>query len=423
MNSSDDLSELQKFNYYLEKLNAINMFTTLFLIAIGLAGNMSALGVLMLSRKRLPRITGSNYLIALTLTNTLFLAVQFYMGTYNRMIFYFDHNHHTSSLLDSSPAFCKSLPYLRNSARFLNATITVCFSFERLLAVYYPLRARSRNPKYIFLLKIVVVVSFVVPSYSVFLAELTPMSEQADEMYKRYNLSRAFNLNSLSPALGKFSCSASRKHFEKLLVFHGLFWLLMFTAYLMISASLLAIIVKLKNSKRTFLKVSYSSSNSNSSRHVTKTIVRKEQQMIRLSEPSAQQPFCCDNSNENLSTSPNVGSVCPSSFMSSPSRRSFQLANPKIHNTQILTSISLSFVLLNLPFFVAMFVMFYMSMRLGDKRRFAVTDLVDKMKIQIWMLVTDMLQLANFSLTGLLFFCSGQIFRIHAIKFLRGMCF
>lgn len=424
MNSTThDLRTLQEQGKFMEKLNALNMFTTLVLIVFGLAGNVCAFLVLVRSRKRSLRITGSSYLIILTLANVCFLLIQFYIGTYNRIIFYFGIDYKSSlQLLDSNEAFCKILPYLRYSTRFLNAAITACFSLERLFAVYNPLRTRSLRIKCLFSFKLVIVVSFLLPSYSIFFTRLVPVSDQADDMYERFNLTRTFNLYSLTPSLNNFTCSASHEHLKIFIVFHVIFFLTMFLAYLTVSGSLLAIILKLKKSKKVLV---YAFRAANSSSNSGENTMSTQEQRARLMAASRAASRSWDIYSDILlrrSNSTSLNLVCtPHLLLSNSSYRSIRLVSSKIHDTKILTSISLSFVLLNLPYFATMFCMFVYVMKLEDIRYFAVSDLIAKIRLQTWFLVTEIFQLVNFSVTGLIFFCSGRIFRTHAINFFRGL--
>lgn len=442
---------LQDLSQYLERFNMINMYATLILTVLGLLGNMSALIVFIHARNRLPHITGAKYLIMLTVANTIFLLIQFYISTYNRFLFHFKIDYKSSlQVLDSSLFFCKSLPYLRYTARFLNASVTAFFSLERLVAVYYPLKARSLKSKCLFSLKIPLIVSFILPCYTIFLTELVPNSPIGDEMYSKYNLTRSFNLHSLTPSLNDQTCSVSPKNLKTLIFFHALLFLAMFFAYLTVSVSLLAIIIKLKKSKGfvdATYRLRYSSSlkclaTSSTATGAAALVInsgdrfnRRSNTTCGISQQQEQQELIV------CKTPPS-----PSKYEKSSMQKSFSsswlyghhhhhhenhhhhdknshLGNHKIHDTKILSSISISFVLLNMPYFFTMFFMFVYVMSSNKvenaNRKLASSDLMDMIKIQAWILVTEIFQLANFSLTGLLFFCSGQIFRLHAAKCYR----
>lgn len=466
-------------NEFFDKANMINMYAGIVLVVIGCTGNMFALVILVYSRRRLPRIIGANYLILLTITNTLFLALHFYMSTYTRIVYFFGRHEFASTflhMLDSNTLACKALSYLKYSTRSLNTMLTVCFCLERLLAVYYPLHMRSLDVKCSILFRVAVLVSFVLPSYSLFLTELVANNDTV-RVRSSFNLTASFNFYSLTPTFGQFTCSARGTNFKvtqkkiqtqklikfliiffffiniKVLIkFHFVMFLIIFVSYVFASISILAIVMRVKRSK-SFLVAFRANSNSTvwnrggeglvcattaatcvEDSAAMVAAVESESSRVRFSirhQPAAtgsrssfSSRFMSSRSLSTATTTSTFLNRCPSRrhLISSSSSTSSSSAY-KIHDTKILSSISLSFVLLNTPYFVVMFVMFVnvdtaTSQPWSEPEVFG-TELVHKMRIQSGIMLAETLQLVNFSLTGLLFFCSGQIFRLHALKFLR----
>lgn len=263
MVSSYDNAMLTQLTMYLESYNAINLFTTLFLTVFGILGNLFACVVLLFSKQKLPRIIGVNYLVMLTLINTWFLLVQFYIGTYNRLIYFFDIDYQKSlQFLDSSLVCCKLLPYLRYVTRLMNTMFTLCFSLERLLAVYCPLKMRARETYCSMFFKFSTIVSVIIPSYLIFLTDLVPNSEMASSIYQSYGLKKSFNFNSLTPMFGNYTCSISKNNLSLMLKFHFVMFLIILLSYVVISVSIFAIVLQLKKNN-TFI-FAYRSKNSNS---------------------------------------------------------------------------------------------------------------------------------------------------------------
>lgn len=407
---ADTLTMLTNLSNQYDHYQLLNMYTSMFLATFGSIGNMFALFILIYARNKLPRIVGSNYLVLLTVTNTLFLAVHFYTGTFIRLVYYLGLDEYNRfHVLDSSEIACKLLTYLKYCARSLNTMLTVCFSLERLIAVYYPLQMRSLNSKCSVIFRVAIIVSLVLPSYSLFLTELTPNTLTVN-LISDLNLTKSFNLYALTPSHDFYTCSASRKNFRILVKFHFLMFFIIFMCYIFTSVSIFAIIVKLKKSKNFIFSFK---SKASSSLQVPAEQLRQSSatsSMIELFE--AKSTFCRNHQKTTAS------------FLvkASSRNRSLRLINHRIHDTKILSSISISFVLFNAPSFIIMIFMLLYMFHTDEQYRYSsisVTHLMDKMKIQSYLILSEIFQLVNFSVTGLLFFCSGQIFRLHALKCLQ----
>ena len=419
--SKESSAILQDLSSYLESYNAINVYSTLFIIIFGVVANLFSLIILLYSRNSLPRIIGCNYLILLTITNTIYLLLQFYLGTYNRLIYHFQLDYDTSlQFLDSNLVCCKLVPYLRYCARLLNTLLTACFSLERLLAVYCPLQIRSFEAKCSRFFKLAILVSFIIPSYLLFLTELVPNSDE-DALYERFNISKSFSFNSLTPRFGDRTCSVSKSNFVTLMTFHFILLLIILLSYLFISVSILAIVVRLKHCKgfvfafRSKASCDYdivlvpphNSRNSNESQHQHASNQRRSSSQVILEATSKRRNLTGLNSNS-------------FSFdVTTRKRRTMFYINHKIQNTKMLTSISVSYVLFNSPYFLAMIYLAIFGIRNVEVFLVSASALEHKIKLQMNLVITEIFQLANFSVTGCLFFCVGRIFRLHAFKFFK----
>lgn len=430
MNSSASDSSLvvQELGEYLEHYNVINMYTTLFIIMFGFVGNLLALIILAYSRHKLPRIIGNNYLIMLTICNTLYLLIQFYVGTYNRMIYHFNMDYTaTLQFLDTNIVFCKSMPYLKYVTRLMNTMLTVCFSIERLIAVYCPLQMRSLNEKCKCLFKISIIISFTVPIYLLFLTELVPNRETQNIAYQKLGIRNSFNFNSLTPLFGDSTCSVSKKNLPIMLIFHFFLFLIIFLCYVVVAVSILAIVMRVKKSK-SFIFAFRSKNPSNSGRMTEAPSTNNN----RSSSKELLDTKIIQEKIQPMEIQVDDRKTSHSSFTSVEvsKKKSNQIwISHRIQNTKMLTSISISYVLLNLPYFVVMLVSMMVGARSEESSNsnieaLRVRDVAFRLKVWSCVLITEIFQLANFSLVGLLFFCSGKIFRLNAFKLCKKLyCF
>lgn len=446
MKNSNDSVIIQELSEFIERYNVINMYTTMFISLVGLVGNLFALVVLVYSRHKLPRIIGKNYLILLTLTNTIFLLIQFYVTTYNRMIYHFRLSR-TFQLLDSNLVVCKLLPYLRYAFRLMNTMLTVCISVERLLAVFRPLQVRSLDVKCAYLFRLAILVSFVLPAYLLFLTELVPNTElDYNNIYTKMGIKKSFNFNSLTPLIGEHTCSIAKKNFALMLTFHILLFSLIFLCYLVIATSIFAIVLRLKRSQnfvfaykskapvtigsdQPHLMISKSATLKNNGDNLPsggESSARELIDVVQTTPESTRNVEMTIASANNNCHNANNRKASDSSFISIDlvrRKNKMKYINNRIQNTKMLTSISISYVLLNLPYFLVMLGSMILSIRsssssstMEEKGMISVADVAFRLKAIGYVLVTEIFQLVNFSVIGLLFFCSGKIFRLHAFK-------
>lgn len=386
INMTNDVRILQNLSDLLNRLDVFNMCASLFLTVLGLIANVIALVVLVSARNKLPRLVGLNNLAFLTLVNTSFLLIQFYMYTYTRIIYHFNIDYNKSlQFFDSSQLVCKLLMYLRYTARLLNVIFTVCFSVERLIAVYCPLRIRSLDQKCAKFFQLGVLVAVLAPSYSLYFIELVP-SDASRQVHDRFNVTKAFSFNSIAPVIGKHTCAAG--NFKLSLTLHCLMFLFILVSFLVVSFCITAIIIKLNKNKRFVFEYQSRSTGMNASGGEFDPVVRPSSSVdLRHHQRSY--------------------------------RKGVRLIYNKKHDTKMLSSISVSFVLFNAPYVASIFYLLTYTVNVSDIYGLSIEYLKSKIKMQSLIITADTLQLVNFSITGLLFFFSGRIFRIHAVRFFR----
>jgi hypothetical protein len=66
------------------------MYSSSILVLFGCVGNILALFVFISAKHRPPKVNGSSYMIALTVTNTLYMIVHWYNGALNRIVYHFN---------------------------------------------------------------------------------------------------------------------------------------------------------------------------------------------------------------------------------------------------------------------------------------------------------------------------------------------
>lgn len=387
---------LKEVNKLLEKNNIVNIYTTLSILIFGVLGNTLSLMVLIYSwRNKPPRIAGSKYLILLTISNTAYLLVHFYKDTYPRAIYHFKLDYNSSyHLVDSNPICCKLLAYLTYSIRSFNTILTVCFSTERVLSAYCP--NATFDSKFLLGFKLSILISLIIPSYILFLIELVPNSDTSKSIYDRYNLTRRFDFYSLKPTFGNFSCSALKKNYLVLLRFHFLTFFVIFLSYILVLISVLVVFIKLKNTKNFIFayKSKTISTRGNSSSN-------DDYRLVESRSGIRKESFSLD------------------SVSSRRHRKSQHLVNQEVHDTKILSSIAVSFIVLNTPYLCITLYNFRFAARIGEFNRSTAFDIVHMLSVRKIVSFAETLQLVHFALTGLLLFCFGQIFRLHAFNFFK----
>jgi hypothetical protein len=130
----------------LELSSKINIFSTLFVICIGLFGN--CLTIFVFGQSRFRKNSSHIYLLALALIDSLFLLIHFFedvIRTFKDI--YLQHSDiniiiKILNIIDQFEILCRFCNYMRYFLRFISAYIVVCFTIQRLSIVYKPL---SRN--------------------------------------------------------------------------------------------------------------------------------------------------------------------------------------------------------------------------------------------------------------------------------------
>ena len=125
----------------------INIYSSLFVIIIGLIGN-SLITFIYLGKKR--RTNSSHvYLLCSAINDNLFLIIHLFEDTLRTYLDVYSMNIFLQmiNLVDMNNIQCQLINYLRNILRFVSAYIVVAFTLQRLIIVFKPLTTKFKSNK------------------------------------------------------------------------------------------------------------------------------------------------------------------------------------------------------------------------------------------------------------------------------------
>ena len=383
--------DLQRHTNALEYSSILTMYSNMVILGVGLIGNVFTFIVLVYSKKKKSHIVASNYLILLTAANTCYLLSHFNTDSYNRIIYHFNINN--IQLLHSNQLACKGFYYLKHCARYINTMLTVCFSLERLLAVYYPLKIRSLHSKFSVLFKLSIFIACLIPLYFPLYVELVSKSDmRARNLY----LIKKYNYHLPDSPVGNFTCTTGMKHFATKTTFDIITLILSLILYIFVSLTLIAIVLKLKTSRKSAYMVRFS--------------INRTSTLLSNSESMSLNRQASQHDQEHQVYRPEVKIRMNQS----------KIVNRKLQDIKMLISLSLSFIVFNTPYY---FIMVYMLFFLRRSSSSMIEkDLLFKLQIFSYMNIGDIFQLVNFSLSGILLLITGRTFRLYAYNCFKN-CF
>jgi len=367
-NRSESEWKMESTRVYLDQSNKFNMYSSIFLCTAGLFGNLLSMLVLIHARKRTPKFNSANSLLIFTVTNLTQLILHFYMNTLNRFIYTFNLEETFLwyvSQFDSNWLVCKLCSYLKFVVRFLNLSVMFYYSLKRLSLIYIPFKIfRLKTKNYLF--NSLILISFVLPVYILVLCDTIAVSNEY-MLPRRLNKTTKlkFSLNTLTPIVKNTYCSIARSNEKIFIKLHAFIHFIIICIYLFVSTSLMAIVFRLKMRKRMNLRS-----------HVYQ---------------------------------PNENAANP--IASNRLNRSLSLQTPKqFPNTSMLSTLAVNFVLFNSPYYLGLFLLAV------NKSSFKVAhqdELMPRINYKIYLIIAEIFQLVNVSITGLLLFISGKRFRFH----------
>ena len=381
---SRNRSNLISANDFFDKYNSFNMYISVILVLIGIMSNTVTMRVLFYARKRMPKINCLSCLILLTQANIIQLLAHFYMSTLTRIIYHFGMEKSfimSVYLFDSNVVVCKLFNYFKFFSRFLALSSILVFSFVRMLAVYYPFKSFKRFEKC--LLFILFGVSVLYPLCYLFIYDIVETGNLSNP-----NSSKNFHVAALTPIFQNVHCSIPIKYEKIFLVIHWISLFFIFVSYFIISLTnvmLIAHDIKLRKQTRTNIRVNRGSKcNNNSSNE------------IKPSENVFSEFFFVKISFINLLNFSRKVKIISEN-------RSFQ-------NKKMLITLSSSFILFNIPYFCVLFLVLFNLDSFTTRNE---EELVNRIRLKSYFTFVEIFKLFNSSITGLLIFVSGKIFRIH----------
>jgi len=381
LSHQDDKKEL--FDAY----NSINMYASLLLEIFGLFSNSISVMVLLYCKKKSARINSINSLIFFTLTNILFLVFHFYNSTLSRIIYYFNLDKTffmKIHLYESNSAVCKIITYTKLLIRFSNLSIIINFSFKRIFAIYFPIKSFRKdlihkNALLYFLLSF----SVLFPSYILFLYEIVPVNESVRRV------TRVFTLKTMAPILNEKFCSVSDLNEKPYLIFRSISNIFILIGFLFVSFSILLIVLKLKIQSSS---ISYHRYHPRvSTVHIDSDLSSRKKSKLSIS--------CSHNNSSNKDE-----------------KRMSLFVNQRFHNAKMLSSVSASFILFNFPYFLVMLIAL---LKINSFNQINDHEMLLRLFLKRYLIVVEIFQLVNISISGLLLFISGKTFRKHFIIWLK----
>lgn len=328
----------------------------------------------------------------------MFLLIHWFFNTLS----YFDELTDQSSLIDSNIYVCKIVNYLRNVCRCVFSMTTLSYSFERALAIFLPfkiIKIKSRVASV--LIALIFLVSFISPLQYIYGYNLV-------EGHVDVNVSLV--VCTIKPKL--------LEYFEKFSFFFNLFFV--YLPLLFVILLNFSILIKLKNYKlemtaelgkglsTQFLKIMnqlYEENfNMKKINSIDPTLFNAMPMRTKYLESMPKNSLFTQNS-----ANPSELNSVIKIKRSGPSI----IINQKFSNTKTLVMISTCYIVLNIPNLINLFFVF--NPFLEEKIEMKIKVQKD-MSINNYLLFSEVTNLANYCINGLLFLIFGKAFRIHLKK-------
>jgi hypothetical protein len=310
----------------------INIYSSLFVIIIGLIGN-SLITFIYLSKKR--RTNSSHvYLLCSAINDNLFLIVHLfedtlrtYLDVYSKNILFLQ----MINLVDMNNIQCQLINYLRNILRFVSAYIVVAFTLQRLIIVFKPLTTKFKSNKSAWkTVLIIIIISTLLNMWIPFIYKI----RNTDNEYQKY-------------------CDVNKDYVSEyyyLNMSYIIFSIFIPMVVILVCNILILFKILKKNSERKFLQES--TKIMKRSRALSEPRLRKSssifQIVTKIRKKSLKfEPRTRPNTHEfttsiNIKSSENSKSVNKTSYSQSSKNTTIQLI-----------VISFSFITLNLPYFIS----------------------------------------------------------------------
>jgi hypothetical protein len=217
------------------------------------------------------------------------------------------------------------------------------------------------------------------------MVDIIPVADGLKNYHINVNITKNFNLGTLTPIFYDAICSVNIQKEKLFFKFHSVSYFVIILSYMIISSSILAVACKLRKRQKNLKKL------------------LKEQSLNK--SKTVKQSSSNENMSKSLLSAQNKISRVPSN--NTIARISMM---HKAQNTKMLLSLSFSFIIMNFPYFFFLFLIFLNIKSLVAESK---EDLLQRITWKSYLTIVEIFQLAYFSVTGLLLFVSGIIFRFH----------
>ncbi len=301
-----------------------------------------------------------------------------YMIRLNKIYLFFKNLH----LVNSNLVVCKLVTYLLGLSILLNALITVMFSMERAIAINFPLKMRNFRENYrkVFHLIIVLIIlySFLFPTYNIYLANVVSRPLTNETFVTQCDIPENYG----------------KTYFNLTIIF--VIQTLAFPFFL-ITVSNASILMAIYKNKQNF----------NGEQAASFKIKGGTKQSQKAKHSTSQKLIQSQGSKTSFKSRIRFNNSC---------RIGKSDKNAKL--TRMLVAISLSFVLFHLPYFICWCV--FVNFRLNNQMRPLPKEVLNQMiQLYRYLQFSEMLNLFNYSITGLLYFATGKIYRQHLYSILN----
>ena len=374
----------------------LNIYLCSFLIVIGIIGNFLSLIIFIRSSFYSPKIVTRYSLILLTVSNSIYLILFWYISilpSFN-VIFKISSDNILKKihlLSNTNVIFCKMSYYLINVCLCLNALITVSFSLERAIAINFPLKSRNLRKNHPFMFKIInvciILLAFLFPVYTIVVLEI-----------------KYFGHTTKCLVIEKYE----KLYFKLTVIF---VFQTLALPFLIITLSNISILVALYNNK--ILLRNYKKERNIK---ISTTQLKSEENQSDLAadfvpkldkEKSSLNRFSSFVSYSNSNTKLFRKTVANLNLNSNSNQKPNEIKLLKhFMITKMLVTISACFVLFNFPYFIAWCI--YVIAKVFHKK----SDF-ELIKWNNFLKLTHILLLMNYSVTCFLYFASGKLYRQH----------
>jgi hypothetical protein len=386
-----------------EKFNSLNMYCSIMIILFGVASNLIALRVLIFSRRHFPKINCIYSLMFFVITNLLQLFTHFHVNILSRVIYYFSLENTflmNIYLFETNTSVGKILAYLKYLTRFLNLSIILNFSIERAIDIYFPYATFTDKSK-LFIL-VFVLLSFIMPSYFLVFSRVIQKthgrSNSSIEGY--YDSIKISNIQQIKPFFNDYLYSI--EYLKECFNFKFFVILVLFTilSYLLVSILNFAILFKLKKKEKLIFHF-----NLKNSKNFERSILKKTHSVYLSARNKSSRVSLIKRTNL-MKSEKTKKSMRVSYFILNATLNLY--VNQKFHNTKMLLTLSASLLSFNLPYILGLIVIF---VKLSHYHINDHEELLNRAALNSYLAIAETFQLINVSLTGLLLFLSGKIFR------------